>query len=66
MFVLFTWLLDDDLEGYDKIVSGRRKTGRVSSAFVATLHKQLLHFFIPRFTPNYPLLCLMSLVEQEK
>jgi len=28
--LLFIWLVDDDLEGYDKMVSGRRKTGRVS------------------------------------
>lgn len=29
-----TWFLDDDLEGYDKMVTGRRKTGRVSHLLV--------------------------------
>lgn len=30
VFLPFVCFLDDDLEGYDKMVSGRRKTGRVS------------------------------------
>lgn len=29
-----TWFLDDELEGYDKMVTGRRKTGRVSHLLV--------------------------------
>lgn len=32
--LLFMWFVDDDLEGYDKMVSGRRKTGRVSDVRV--------------------------------
>ena len=36
LFVLFSFVcfLDDDLEGYDKMVSGRRKTGRVSHVYI--------------------------------
>lgn len=34
--------LDDDLEGYDKMVSGRRKTGRVSRLLAVTRNPVLV------------------------
>lgn len=36
------WFLDDDLEGYDRMVSGRRKTGRVSHLLVVTCNPVLV------------------------
>ena len=63
-FLFFSFFADDDLEGYDKTVSGRRKAGRVSHASVTS------HLCFPCtssvFHPRPLLYRFAALVEQEE
>lgn len=59
--IFFTHFLDDDLEGYDKMVSGRRKTGRVS-------HFSLCHLISSFTVDTYSyssLLCFASIFPRQ-
>lgn len=37
---------DDDLEGYDKLVTGRRKTGRVRENYLPFHYDELSSFMV--------------------
>ncbi len=68
LFILTFDMLDDNLEGYDKMVSGRRKTGRVSLVISCHFTHASPHFCVPRhqcFLP-YVHIRFPALVEQEE
>lgn len=44
-------MIDEDLEGYDKMVSGRRKAGRVSHISLHTSSRLIFVFHMLRVSP---------------